>query len=73
MVDVVLIEKILGDIKSNVSDLRQATDITWEIYRTDKRSRRKSPQAVQATLAIIEPFAKIRQLAIKKHSGAIDC
>ena len=32
----------------------------------------KSPQAVQATLAIIETFAK-NQTAIKKHSGAIDC
>jgi hypothetical protein len=40
MVDVVVVEKILGDIKSNVSELRQATDITWEVYRTDKRSRR---------------------------------
>ncbi len=49
MVDVVLVEKILGDIKSNVSELRQATDITWEIYRTDKRSRR----FVERTLHIL--------------------
>lgn len=31
MVDVVVVKKILGDIKSNVSELRQATDITLEI------------------------------------------
>jgi len=49
MVDVVLVEKILGDIKSNVSELRQATDITWEVYRTDKRSRR----FVERTLHIL--------------------
>ena len=49
MVDVVLVEKILGDIKSNVSELRQATDITWDIYRTDKRSRR----FVERTLHIL--------------------
>jgi len=49
MVDVVLVEKILGDIKSNVSELRQATDITWNIYRTDKRSRR----FVERTLHIL--------------------
>lgn len=49
MVDIVVVEKILGDIKSNVSELRQATDITWEIYRTDKRSRR----FVERTLHIL--------------------
>jgi len=49
MVDAVLIEKILGDIKSNVNELRQATDITWEIYRTDMRSRR----FVERTLHIL--------------------
>ncbi len=31
----------------------------------------KSPQAVQATLAIIETFSK-NQAIIQKHSGAID-
>jgi uncharacterized protein YutE (UPF0331/DUF86 family) len=40
MVDRLLLEKVLLDIKSNVRDLREAHDITWEVYRTDKRSRR---------------------------------
>ena len=40
MVDRLLLEKVLLDIKSNVRDLRQACDITWDVYRTDKRSRR---------------------------------
>jgi len=49
MVDYVLIEKILADIKSNVRELKQATDITWEIYKTDKRARR----FVERTLHIL--------------------
>lgn len=40
MVNLILIERILTDIKSHVKDLADATDITWEIYKTDKRSRR---------------------------------
>jgi uncharacterized protein YutE (UPF0331/DUF86 family) len=49
MVDRILVERILADIKSNVNDLRQAHDITWEVYRTDKRSRR----FVERTLHIL--------------------
>ena len=40
MVNLILIERILTDIRSHVKDLVDATDITWEIYKTDKRSRR---------------------------------
>ena len=40
MVNRVLLERILGDIKANVRDLRNAADITWDVYRTDKRARR---------------------------------
>lgn len=40
MVNLILIERILTDIRSHVKDLEDATDITWEIYKTDKRSRR---------------------------------
>jgi len=40
MVDIILIERILNDIKANVDDLKAATDITWQVYRTDKRARR---------------------------------
>lgn len=49
MVDRLLIEKILSDIRSNVNDLRHARDITWEVYRTDIRSRR----FVERTLHIL--------------------
>jgi uncharacterized protein YutE (UPF0331/DUF86 family) len=49
MVNRVLVERILGDIKANVRDLRNATDITWDVYRTDKRARR----FVERTLHII--------------------
>jgi uncharacterized protein YutE (UPF0331/DUF86 family) len=49
MVNRVLAERILGDIKANVRDLRNATDITWDVYRTDKRARR----FVERTLHII--------------------
>lgn len=40
MVDRLLIERILSDPRSNVNDLRQARDITWEVFRTEERSRR---------------------------------
>jgi uncharacterized protein YutE (UPF0331/DUF86 family) len=40
MVDRLLLEKILADIKANVQVLRQAHDITMEVYRADIRSRR---------------------------------
>ncbi len=49
MVDRLLIERILGDITFNVNDLRQAHDITWEVYRTDRRLRR----FVERTLHIL--------------------
>ena len=40
MVDRILLERILADIKSNVQALRASKDITWDVYRTDIRSRR---------------------------------
>lgn len=49
MVDRLLIERILSDIRSNTQDLRQATDITWEVYKVDKRVRR----FVERTLHIL--------------------
>ncbi len=49
MVDRVLMERILSDIKSNVKDLRDASDITWGNYKTNKRSRR----FVERTLHIL--------------------
>jgi len=49
MVNRILVERILGDIKANVRDLRNATDITWDVYRADKRARR----FVERTLHII--------------------
>jgi uncharacterized protein YutE (UPF0331/DUF86 family) len=40
MVNRVLIERIVSDIKTNIRDLRDAEDITWKVYKTDKRARR---------------------------------
>ena len=40
MVDQILVERLLADIRANVAELRKATDITWEVYQTDTRSRR---------------------------------
>jgi uncharacterized protein YutE (UPF0331/DUF86 family) len=40
MVDRTLIERILADIKANVTELKKAEDITWSLYRTDVRARR---------------------------------
>ena len=49
MVDKVLLERILTNIRTYIEDLRNASDITWEIYKTDKRARR----FVERTLHII--------------------
>ena len=49
MVDRILLERILTDIRSNVKDLRDAKDISWKKYRTDVRARR----FVERTLHII--------------------
>ncbi len=40
MVNVRLVERILTDIKSNTEALRQADDISWEVYQNDVRNRR---------------------------------
>jgi uncharacterized protein YutE (UPF0331/DUF86 family) len=49
MVDRLLIEHILGEIQTNVQALRNARDITWEVYRDDIRARR----FVERTLHIL--------------------
>lgn len=49
MVNIVLVERILNDIKAHLNDLRTAEDITWERYRTDIRARR----FVERTLHIL--------------------
>ena len=49
MVDRLLIEKVLGDIRSNVHELEEARDITWDVYKADTRSRR----FVERTLHIL--------------------
>lgn len=49
MVDRVLLERILSDIRSNTEELKNASDITWTVYQTDTRSRR----FVERTLHIL--------------------
>lgn len=49
MVDRILLERILSEITAEVNDLKNATDITWEVYKTDKRTRR----FVERTLHVI--------------------
>jgi uncharacterized protein YutE (UPF0331/DUF86 family) len=50
MVDRVLLERILADIKANIRDLKDANDITWEVYRTDKRARRFVERTLHITI-----------------------
>ena len=50
MVNRVLLERILADIKSNVKELRDANDITWDIYRTDVRARRFVERTLHITI-----------------------
>lgn len=49
MVDQILVERFLTDIKTNVKELQEAKDITWEVYQTDTRARR----FVERTLHIL--------------------
>ena len=49
MVNKILAERILSDIKLNLNDLQNASDITWDVYRVDKRARR----FVERTLHIL--------------------
>lgn len=50
MVDRVLLERILGDIKANIRDLKDATDIDWEVYKADKRARRFVERTLHITI-----------------------
>ena len=50
MVDRILLERILADIKSNVKELKDAKDITWNVYRTDIRSRRFIERTLHITI-----------------------
>jgi len=50
MVNRVLLERILVDIKTNVKELRDANDITWDIYRTDVRARRFVERTLHITI-----------------------
>ena len=50
MVNRLLLERILGDIKSNVKELKNATDITWDVYRTDIRERRFVERTLHITI-----------------------
>lgn len=49
MVDRLLLEKTMGDIRANVRELEKALDITWEVYNSDVRTRR----FVERTLHIL--------------------
>jgi len=49
LVDHLLLEKILVDIRANVLELEKANDITWEVYQRAVRTRR----FVERTLHIL--------------------
>jgi uncharacterized protein YutE (UPF0331/DUF86 family) len=50
VVDRTLIERILADIKANIRDLKEATDITREVYEGNKRARRFVERTLQITI-----------------------
>ena len=50
MVNRLLLERILADIKSNVKELKNAKDITWDVYRTDIRERRFVERTLHITI-----------------------
>ena len=50
MVSRILLERILANIKSNVKELRDAKDISWDIYRTNVRDRRFVERTLHITI-----------------------
>lgn len=50
MVNRLLLERILADINSNVTELKNAKDITWDVYRTDIRERRFVERTLHITI-----------------------
>lgn len=50
MVNRILLERILANIKSNVKELRDAKDISWDIYRTNVRDRRFVERTLHITI-----------------------
>ena len=50
MVNQVLLERILADIQTNVKELRDAKDITWDVYRTNVRARRFVERTLHITI-----------------------
>lgn len=50
MVNRVLLERILVDIKTNVRELKNSVDITWDVYRTDIRARRFVERTLHITI-----------------------
>jgi uncharacterized protein YutE (UPF0331/DUF86 family) len=50
MVNRILIERIIAEIKANIKDLMESTDITWDVYRTDKRARRYVERTLHITI-----------------------
>ncbi len=50
MVNRLLLERILADIKSNVKELKNAKDITWDVYRTNIRERRFVERTLHITI-----------------------
>ncbi len=50
MLNRLLLERILADIKSNVKELKNAKDITWDVYRTDIRDRRFVERTLHITI-----------------------
>ena len=56
MVDRILVERILSEITAEVNDLKNATDITWEVYKTNKRARRFVKGLAKNNLSFSHPI-----------------
>jgi len=40
MVDQLLLERVMADIRAYVQDLRDEQDVSWDVFRSDKKLRR---------------------------------
>ena len=69
VVNYLLIERIINDIHSEVRGLKGSTDITWEVYQSDKRARRYVERTLHVLIeACIYESVDLVRLKISKKS-----
>ena len=58
MVNTVLLERILSDIKANIADLKNEQNLSWDEYLADKKSRRFIERTMHITIEAMLDIAQ---------------